>query len=97
MVARSEGLVAGQHVFAGAAPGRVVEGRFADAVGRHGDTAALVDVGDATFAHRFVDSALNVGSDPPDEPPAVSETFLLGVQAAVDEMSHGAGPLTLPC
>ena len=51
VVARTEGLVAGQHVLATTAMGRVVEGRFADAVGRHGDIAAAIDLGDAPLAH----------------------------------------------
>ena len=97
VVAWTEGLVAGQHVLATTALGRVVEGRFADTVGRHGDVAAAIDLGDAPLAHRFVDGVLDVGSDPPDETPTVAETLLLGVQPAVDEMGHGAGPVTPPC
>ena len=95
-VAGAEGLVAGQHVLAQAALGRMVEGRLANPVGRHRDVAAAVDVGDAALAHRLVDGVLDVGADPPDEAAAVAEALLLRVQPAVDEVRH-RGPVTLPC
>ena len=80
--------VAGEHPLAPPDVSGAVESGFTDAVGRDADLLAIVDIGDAAAADRFIHRPLDVFPDPLDEPPPVAEALALRVQAPVDEIGH---------
>ena len=69
-----------------------MELRFADAVGRNRDRAALARVGYGALGHRLVDRALDLGAGAAKKTLAIAEALVARVETAVDELGHAIRP-----
>ncbi len=72
------------------------EARLLGALGGDLDLALFADIGDGGVLQRFLHRLADLRARATQEALAVAEALALGVEAAVDEVGHGAAPPVIP-
>src|SRR5690606_34460397 len=62
--------------------------RFADIARRNTDLATLVDIGNGTFIDQVGNSLTNLIAIAPQKTLAVDSTFVFGIQATINNVTH---------